>query len=124
MGCALPCVASGREPSSAHGWEAAFGARARRALKFHFAWAIGAVVARFAHTEEVTGSNPVSPTPVQDRGPHLPILLLAAGLCPLPGGKPAKDRLWAKESLPQSLFVLRYSALCPRMWDRRSVVWN
>jgi hypothetical protein len=26
--------------------------------------AIGAVVARFVHTEEVTGSNPVSPTPV------------------------------------------------------------
>ncbi len=25
-------------------------------------WAIGAVVARFVHTEEVTGSNPVSPT--------------------------------------------------------------
>ena len=25
--------------------------------------AIGAVVARFVHTEEVTGSNPVSPTP-------------------------------------------------------------
>jgi hypothetical protein len=24
--------------------------------------AIGAVVARFVHTEEVTGSNPVSPT--------------------------------------------------------------
>src|SRR5689334_20956198 len=27
------------------------------------AGAIGAVVARFVHTEEVTGSNPVSPTP-------------------------------------------------------------
>ena len=26
--------------------------------------AIGAVVARFVHTEEVTGSNPVSPTQV------------------------------------------------------------
>lgn len=26
------------------------------------AWAIGAVVARFPDTEEVTGSNPVSPT--------------------------------------------------------------
>jgi len=25
-------------------------------------WAIGAVVARFPDTEEVTGSNPVSPT--------------------------------------------------------------
>src|SRR5689334_13487024 len=35
------------------------------------AGAIGAVVARFVHTEEVTGSNPVSPTqtgsPVRDR---------------------------------------------------------
>ena len=27
--------------------------------------AIGAVVARFVHTEEVTGSNPVSPTVVR-----------------------------------------------------------
>src|SRR5690349_19200002 len=27
--------------------------------------AIGAVVARFVHTEEVTGSNPVSPTPIK-----------------------------------------------------------
>jgi hypothetical protein len=26
--------------------------------------AIGAVVARFVHTEEVTGSNPVSPTDI------------------------------------------------------------
>ena len=31
--------------------------------------AIGAVVARFVHTEEVTGSNPVSPT--VDDGPEL-----------------------------------------------------
>ena len=30
-----------------------------------FAWAIGAVVARFVHTEEVTGSNPVSPTRIK-----------------------------------------------------------
>src|SRR5690606_22582499 len=28
----------------------------------HLAWAIGAAVARFPDTEEVTGSNPVSPT--------------------------------------------------------------
>ena len=27
--------------------------------------AIGAVVARFVHTEEVTGSNPVSPTKLE-----------------------------------------------------------
>src|SRR6476660_3586857 len=34
--------------------------------------AIGAVVARFVHTEEVTGSNPVSPTPPPHhrRSPH------------------------------------------------------
>ena len=31
-------------------------------LKFHFARAIGAVVARFVHTEEVGGSKPPSPT--------------------------------------------------------------
>ena len=31
-------------------------------LKFLSARAIGAVVARFVHTEEVTGSNPVSRT--------------------------------------------------------------
>src|SRR3954451_10171424 len=35
---------------------------ADRALKSASARAIGAVVARFVHTEEVTGSNPVSPT--------------------------------------------------------------
>lgn len=35
------------------------------ALVFLNARAIGAVVARFVHTEEVTGSNPVSPTPVK-----------------------------------------------------------
>ena len=32
---------------------------------FVLARAIGAVVARFVHTEEVTGSNPVSPTRVK-----------------------------------------------------------
>jgi hypothetical protein len=32
-------------------------------LTFLDVGAIGAVVARFVHTEEVTGSNPVSPTP-------------------------------------------------------------
>jgi hypothetical protein len=37
-------------------------ATADRALKSASARAIGAVVARFVHTEEVTGSNPVSPT--------------------------------------------------------------
>ena len=31
-------------------------------LAFNGIGAIGAVVARFVHTEEVTGSNPVSPT--------------------------------------------------------------
>lgn len=31
-------------------------------LAFNVVGAIGAVVARFVHTEEVTGSNPVSPT--------------------------------------------------------------
>ena len=31
-------------------------------LAFNVVRAIGAVVARFVHTEEVTGSNPVSPT--------------------------------------------------------------
>ena len=34
----------------------------RRGLAFKCIGAIGAVVARFVHTEEVTGSNPVSPT--------------------------------------------------------------
>ena len=29
-------------------------------------WAIGAVVARFPDTEEVTGSNPVSPTRIDE----------------------------------------------------------
>ena len=33
-----------------------------RGLAFNGTGAIGAVVARFVHTEEVTGSNPVSPT--------------------------------------------------------------
>ena len=49
-----------------------------RALKFRLAregpegvGAIGAVVARFVHTEEVTGSNPVSPRKGQVRGPGL-----------------------------------------------------
>jgi hypothetical protein len=35
------------------------------ALALQGTGAIGAVVARFVHTEEVTGSNPVSPTPNQ-----------------------------------------------------------
>lgn len=35
----------------------------RTGLAFKGIGAIGAVVARFVHTEEVTGSNPVSPTP-------------------------------------------------------------
>src|SRR5919112_2562527 len=34
----------------------------RRTTARRARWAIGAVVARFVHTEEVTGSNPVSPT--------------------------------------------------------------
>ena len=34
----------------------------KRPLAFKCIGAIGAVVARFVHTEEVTGSNPVSPT--------------------------------------------------------------
>jgi hypothetical protein len=34
----------------------------RTGLAFKGIRAIGAVVARFVHTEEVTGSNPVSPT--------------------------------------------------------------
>ena len=34
----------------------------RGGLTFNGIGAIGAVVARFVHTEEVTGSNPVSPT--------------------------------------------------------------
>ena len=36
--------------------------------------AIGAVVARFVHTEEVTGSNPVSPTNIFPSQKHLPSL--------------------------------------------------
>ena len=39
-----------------------FAVRAEGVLVLLFARAIGAVVARFVHTEEVTGSNPVSPT--------------------------------------------------------------
>ena len=35
---------------------------AQGGLAFKCIGAIGAVVARFVHTEEVTGSNPVSPT--------------------------------------------------------------
>src|SRR5689334_12369035 len=37
-------------------------ARAYAKVSHRTAGAIGAVVARFVHTEEVTGSNPVSPT--------------------------------------------------------------
>jgi hypothetical protein len=40
--------------------------------------AIGAVVARFVHTEEVTGSNPVSPTSITAGQSH--IRTLVAGL--------------------------------------------
>src|SRR3954451_9600040 len=58
------------------------------------AGAIGAVVARFVHTEEVTGSNPVSPTPgtscdlrrhrVDGRGPSAAGPLRARrGRCPV-----------------------------------------
>ena len=42
--------------SRVHGFES------RLHLQLH-SWAIGAVVARFPDTEEVAGSNPVSPTP-------------------------------------------------------------
>ncbi len=40
---------------------------ARRCASFVPPRAIGAAVARFVHTEEVTGSNPVSPTPPSRR---------------------------------------------------------
>src|SRR4051794_6064992 len=43
--------------------------------------AIGAVVARFVHTEEVTGSNPVSPTSV-DKG-QWPVPDKEPSSCPL-----------------------------------------
>ena len=39
--------------------------------------AIGAVVARFVHTEEVTGSNPVSPTNIAPSQRHFPEILSA-----------------------------------------------
>lgn len=39
-------------------------------LSLFLARAIGAAVARFVHTEEVTGSNPVSPTQITCPGPH------------------------------------------------------
>ena len=38
---------------------------AQGGLAFKCIGAIGAVVARFVHTEEVTGSNPVSPTDIR-----------------------------------------------------------
>ena len=51
---------------------------AQGGLAFKCIGAIGAVVARFVHTEEVTGSNPVSPTekrsvyaPPSGNGPFL-----------------------------------------------------
>ena len=42
----------------------------RGGLAFNGIGAIGAVVARFVHTEEVTGSNPVSPTQEMVRSAH------------------------------------------------------
>ena len=42
----------------------------RGGLAFNGIGAIGAVVARFVHTEEVTGSNPVSPTKKMVRSAH------------------------------------------------------
>ena len=43
----------------------------RGRLAFKCIGAIGAVVARFVHTEEVTGSNPVSPTAYWSVSAHL-----------------------------------------------------
>ena len=40
------------------------GSSAKPALVLTLAWSIGAVVARFVHTEEVTGSSPVSTTSI------------------------------------------------------------
>ncbi len=52
--------------------------------------AIGAVVARFVHTEEVTGSNPVSPTrkalmPQGFLGNHCPVGHYSGPLTPISG---------------------------------------
>ncbi len=52
--------------------------------------AIGAVVARFVHTEEVTGSNPVSPTRIHV-GPR-PVSRSGTGLVPSPWQTPAGVR--------------------------------
>ena len=63
-------------------------------LAFKCIRAIGAVVARFVHTEEVTGSNPVSPTsrsPSRQRNSSLEGLPCCAvcSLVVLSGGPPA-----------------------------------
>src|SRR6476620_1887579 len=59
-------------PCSTYKDEPAVRFRLRCATVSGAARAIGAVVARFVHTEEVTGSNPVSPTrsPHHRRSPH------------------------------------------------------
>ena len=58
---------------------------AQGGLAFKCIGAIGAVVARFVHTEEVTGSNPVSPTetrsvsaPLSGNGPFLCLVTVPA----------------------------------------------
>ncbi len=96
-GSASPCQGEGREFESRHPleWESLQvrahhggvaerrgsglqsrirGFKSRLHLSQLNTWAIGAAVARFPDTEEVTGSNPVSPTqnPGLDRGFSLP----------------------------------------------------
>lgn len=65
----------------------------RAALRLLLARAIGAVVARFVHTEEVTGSNPVSPTRVTGRLPQ--------------GGGPFSLRAFALQAFALQAFPCR-----------------
>ena len=60
----LGCLTRGVARSGSGGEQEQTGLtrQGRHALTLLFARVIGAVVARFVHTEEVTGSNPVSPT--------------------------------------------------------------
>ncbi len=51
--------------SRVHGFESRLHLTATKEVT----WAIGAVVARFPDTEEVTGSNPVSPTKFEESKP-------------------------------------------------------
>ena len=62
--------------SRPHGFES----RRHLARQYHQKWAIGAAVARFPDTEEVTGSIPVSPTHSPDYSEAMRLLLTASVL--------------------------------------------